>query len=565
MAALIFAEPGSSQRQHVLRGDRTTVGRHGENDLVLGDALVSRRHCIIEQRPSGYVLVDLGSTYGTYLNDEKVEGTKPLRYGDKIRIGKTTMRFSEEVENTRTATTTDLVDPTSTDSGTQKRPSLARELTEARILADAISRYVRGALAKDPGAPAEEATRLLERLGQFEESLAELEQNRLLAQTLGAVGQIINQVTDLDLVLRITMDHALRALGADRGYILLRGEDGVLSVRSSRNMGDMRGFSQSIAESVIASGKAILTTDAQVDPRFSKAQSVMINAIRAVMCVPLRGRSVEAVGAIFVDGVPGNPMFSDRGMQFLGSFASQAATAIENAALAQKSALEKKRRERLSRYFSGPVIEDILAAGETSEHEKLGGESRMVTLLFTDIRGFTSLLEKIKPSDAVEMLNDYFTDVVDELIAEEGTLDKFMGDGLMAFWNAPKAQPDHALKAIRAALRMQERVSRLIERWKREDRAFVKAVPDLQTGIGLNTGEAIVGNIGSPKRMEYTAIGDAVNLAARLQGVAKGGEVLVSGSTIEIVKDLVHYTELEAASIKGKSAPVRVFRVDGLR
>ena len=291
MAALIFAEPGSSQRQHVLRGDRTTIGRHGENDLVLGDTLVSRRHCIIEGRSTGHVLVDLSSTYGTYLNEERVEGAKPLTFGDKIRVGKTTMRFSEEAENTKTATTSQIIEQHSTDGGTRKQPSLAKDLTEARMLAESVLAYVK---KQSDAAATENVQRLITRLISFDDSLAEMEQNRVLAQTLGAVGQIINQVTDLDLVLRITMDHGLRALGAERGYILLRdGDSGTLSVRMTRNMGDIRGFSQSIAERVIASGKSILTTDAQVDPRFSKAQSVMINAIRAVMCVPLRGKNVD--------------------------------------------------------------------------------------------------------------------------------------------------------------------------------------------------------------------------------------------------------------------------------
>ena len=473
------------------------------------------------------------------------------------------MRFAEEIEHTKTATTSGSVDQHSTDGGTRKQPSLARDLTEARILAESISAWVKK--QGDSATTAGEMQRLLDRLSSFEESLVEMEQNRVLAQTLSAVGQIINQVTDLDLVLRITMDHGLRALGAERGYILLRdAESGTLSVRMTRNMGDIRGFSQSIAESVIASGKSILTTDAQVDPRFSKAQSVMINAIRAVMCVPLRGKNVESVGAIFVDGIPGNPMFSDRGMQFLSSFAGQAATAIENAALAQKSALEQRRRERLSRYFSGPVIDEILAAGEGSESEKLGGESRTVTLAFTDIRGFTSLLERIKPADAVEMLNDYFTEVVDEVIAEEGTLDKFMGDGLMAFWNAPNEQADHAMRAVKAALKIQERVGLMLARWKQEKRPFVEHIGEITTGIGINTGEAIVGNIGSPKRMEYTAIGDSVNLAARLQGVAKGGEIIVSEATLALVKDRVRYTELEPVAIKGKAHLVPLFRIDAL-
>ena len=162
------------------------------------------------------------------------------------------------------------------------------------------------------------------------------------------------------------------------------------------------------------------------------------------------------------------------------------------------------------------------------------------------------------------MLNDYYTEIVDELMAEDGTLDKFTGDGIMAFWGAPQEQANHALRAVRAAVRMQSRLPGLRMRWRQEERTFAHRAEQFRTGIGIHTGEVVVGNIGSPKRMEYTAIGDTVNVTARIQGLAKGGEVLITEDTLRLVGDGVFVQKLDPVRVKGKSEPIHLFRVEGV-
>jgi adenylate cyclase len=207
------------------------------------------------------------------------------------------------------------------------------------------------------------------------------------------------------------------------------------------------------------------------------------------------------------------------------------------------------------------VIAEIVARGEA----ELEGTAREITVLFTDIRGFTPLLERLEPAAAVEMLNDYFTELVDEVLAEGGTLDKFTGDGIMAFWGAPTEQPDQALRAVRAASRMQQRMGPLRERWASEKRSFADDARHLATGIGIHTGMAVAGSIGSPKRLEYTAIGDSVNVASRVQAIAQGGEVLVTLNTLERISGQVTAEPLPPVQIKGKTATVPIFRITALK
>ncbi len=560
MPALVYANSKGEHQELILDKPAISVGRQAGNDIVLPDPLVSRKHCTIRKDGAKFVLSDHGSTYGTFVNDERVDGERGLSIGDRLRIGNTAMRFVEPDSGVKMQ----LVGPFEDTGGM----SLSSTLNAARSLAVELSEFLHAPGKGNAAAAAETAEHLVDRLADTQAALAALEQTQRLTQTLGEVGKALAHIPDLDTVFRLTMDLAIRALRADRGFILVE-EGGKLETKVSRNMGDVRGISTSIAEKVFQECKPVLTTDAQADPRFNQAHSVMMNAIRAVMCVPLElavakdktkdGLGFSAIGAIYVDGGPGNRMFNERGLEFLAGFAHQAAIAIQNARLAEKSANEEKLRHELERYFSEAVINEIVKKGG-----QLGGESRLVTLLFTDIRGFTAMLEKLQPREAVEMLNEYFSELVDEILAHGGTLDKFTGDGVMAFWNAPTEQHDHAQRAVRAAMRIQERIPNLLARWRGEARPFVKDVGELATGIGINTGEAVVGNIGSSKRVDYTAIGDAVNLTARVQGHAKGGEVLVTAATRELLGNSATVEELPPVTLKGKSKSVPIFRVQSM-
>ncbi len=561
-AALYYDDARSTTQRFVLSADRVSIGRHPSNDLVFPTG-VSGKHCLLERRRGAWAVVDLGSDNGTFVNDERVEGIHPLEFGDQLRIGEVHARFVEEdPEAAATFSGAPIVPkslfpPITGDEAPLGPSPIATSLREIEDSLAEVAAFLRS-LPESARAPHGALRRALTRAGQVSTSIDQIERNQVLAQTLAEVGKLMHLLAGLDNILGVTLDLAVRALGADRGFILFGGDDETLEVKVSRNMGDPRGISRTIAEMVVATGKPVVTSNAQLDPRYSRTESVNLHAVRAVMCVPLRARDTKPIGAIYVDGNTATRLFNTEGISFLSVFASHAANAVEAAQIKEKSELEEARRKRLSRYFSESVISHII---DGNPEEALRREARVVTLLFTDIRGFTSLLERLSPAEAVEMLNDYYSEIVEELQAEEGTLDKFTGDGLMAFWGAPKEQADHALRAVRAALKMQARVPALVARWKREGRSFARELDSLPTGIGINTGEAVIGDIGSPKRLEYTAIGDAVNLTARVQGQAKGGEVLITGSTLEIIRDRVRVEALPPVQVKGKSAPVPLFRV----
>jgi adenylate cyclase len=218
---------------------------------------------------------------------------------------------------------------------------------------------------------------------------------------------------------------------------------------------------------------------------------------------------------------------------------------------------EKRRaRETFSRFLAPAIVEDVLAKGGAVQ---LGGEKRNLTVLFSDIRGFTTLSEKLDPHVLLEFLNEYLTPMTDIVVSDhQGTLDKYIGDAVMAFWGAPTPQPDHSLRACRAALAMLERLGTLREKWKERE------LPDIDIGIGINTGPMSVGFVGSQDRFyNYTVLGDAVNLASRLEGANKeyGTRIILGPSTYEEVKGAVVVRELDLVRVKGKREPVHIYEL----
>ena len=211
-------------------------------------------------------------------------------------------------------------------------------------------------------------------------------------------------------------------------------------------------------------------------------------------------------------------------------------------------------RATFGRYVSPQILEHILAHPEKVH---LGGERRELTILFSDIRGFTSISEAASPEEVVEMLNEYLTRMVDILLAHGGTLDKFIGDAVMGFWNAPAPDEDHARHAVACAVAMIEDTARLREQWEREGKAAIRI------GIGVNTGDAVAGNIGAERVFGYTVIGDAVNLASRLESKNKdyGTEIIVSESTLARMGEGFTTVYLDEVKVKGKEKAVKIYQV----
>ena len=214
-------------------------------------------------------------------------------------------------------------------------------------------------------------------------------------------------------------------------------------------------------------------------------------------------------------------------------------------------------RHMFGQYMSGTVINHLL---EHPEKLQLGGERRRVTLFFSDLAGFTTISERLSAETVVGLLNDYLSAMTEIILDEEGTVDKFEGDAIMAFWGAPLDQADQAARACRAALRQQAALKDLNQGFAGLD------LPPLSMRIGLHTGDAIVGNLGSAKRFDYTVIGDTVNLASRLEGVNKfyGSYIMASETTVAECAGVVEFRELDLVAVKGKEQAVRVFEVLGL-
>lgn len=218
-------------------------------------------------------------------------------------------------------------------------------------------------------------------------------------------------------------------------------------------------------------------------------------------------------------------------------------------------------RSAFSHYVAAPLVEEL---ARNHEKLKLGGETREVSVLFADVRGFTRISEGMNAEELILFLNRLFTPLSEVILAERGTIDKFMGDAVMAFWNAPLADPEHARNACIAALRMMGELDRLNAEWAREAREKGEVAQNVRMGVGLNTGEACVGNVGSPQRFDYSILGDVVNVASRLEEVTKTyGVSIIAGERTALQAQQLAFLEIEAAAIRGKERSERVFALLG--
>ncbi len=366
-------------------------------------------------------------------------------------------------------------------------------------------------------------------------------------------------------VLQQVMDIVFEHMPADRGFLMLNEESGsgrlVPMVVRYRSPGAGEGritVSKTIADRVVHDRVSILTSDAMVDPRFGAGDSIRFHGIRSAMCAPLWNKD-EVIGIIHVDSSMLTNCFTVNDLDLLTALANYAAVAVERARLNQKIIAEEKKRERLGRFLSPQVTNRILAATDTHTGGELGApEVREVTVLFADIVGFTSMSETMSPSAVSLLLNDYLSRMTEVIFRYEGTLDKYIGDAIMAVFGAPLDMPDHAQRAIRTALEMQERLAE----WNAERREG----PELRIRIGINSGKAVAGEIGSVNKKEYTVLGDTVNIASRLESsVAKPGLIVIGPNTFTAVDGQFNLRPMGEFSLKGKENKVIVHEVLGGR
>jgi adenylate cyclase len=251
----------------------------------------------------------------------------------------------------------------------------------------------------------------------------------------------------------------------------------------------------------------------------------------------------------------GEPYSQDE-LEFAGALAAQAALAVENAQDQSERRRLEADRERIRQTFGrvvAPRVRDRLLSEAALHGTRLAGTRQVVTTLFADVRGFTSMSERLAAEDLFALLNEHLSLAAQAVLDHEGTIDKFLGDAVMALFNVPDVQPDHVLRAVRTALDMQARLA--------EHRRQSVNTAEIHFGIAISTGEAIVGNVGTAELFNYTAIGDVVNLAKRLQERAAPGEILLSEAAYEQVRDQIEARPLEPVQVKGRAAVERVYSV----
>jgi adenylate cyclase len=338
--------------------------------------------------------------------------------------------------------------------------------------------------------------------------------------------------------------------------ILLRAADGTLHPRAARRRDGTEApiqVSSTILNQVITARTAALTHDASMDFAASKGKSMILNRISSAMVVPLLHESEKDVlGVLWLDA-EALAQFQPKDLEVITSVAGQAAMFIENTILARKVEKELVLRDRFQRLVAPNVAEQMISG--SLEVKKGGQLVRELTIFNSDIRGFTAMSEGTPAETLVEMLNEYFELMVETVFKYEGTLDKFMGDGIMGFWGAPLVHPDDARRCVQCALDQRQ----VLEHFNRQRVAEGKT--ELAVGVGIHTGPGVVGYVGSSKALSYTVIGDTANTSARLCATAAADEIVISESTLALLGGRFEVQEIEPRSLKGKEKPMRRFNV----
>ena len=517
------------QKFDVRDGAPMLVGRAPTCDVPVFDPTISRRHAELSLVAGGVEIVDLGSSNGTFVNGDRV--TKmTARGGDVVTFGKVVFKLQD------TAPPRPLPNPHSAPAGA----TIVRQLP------------MKGSTAF--GLPSDLEALKTPTGEQAQQVVAAVEKNRQKLQILLEVSQQLGKLTQLDALLEQIVGSAQKILDIDRVAILLLDDKKELVPRIARDKRggeSSRAVPQSIAKQAVAEKSAILSDNAGEDMRFG-GQSILMQQVRSAICVPLVGSDEEVLGVLYVDNVTTTHRFSEDDLQFCIAFAGIAGTAIEREQFSIRIQREMVVRSNFQRYFAPALAERIAASPDAL---KLGGDKRRVAVLFSDIRGFTALSETMNPDDMAHLLTEYFTEMVECVFRKGGTLDKFIGDAVMAQWGAPIGDEKDPDSAMAAGIEMIKELDALNARWRAAGK------PELQIGIGLNFGEAFAGNIGSERRMEYTVIGDTVNTASRLCSAAGPREILISDDFRKALKSPPPLVEMPPMELKGKSQPVPVYRV----
>lgn len=523
--------PGGRLTMHALAVGETAIGRDGRAGLVLDDARISRRHALLVRDDARVMLADLASRNGTFLNGRKL-GTGPevLAPGDVIKVGDFTIVF-EPAESI----------PFTEEPAADMRQVLQKAPDEMIRSSMAVPAANRDVSAEGLRFELDKKTRVL---GLFYE----------LSRTLGSVFSLPDVYEKVIAIL-------LQVTPAARVVIYQRTDKGEMrhvasGTRDSRSTGDTAEaqplrVSKTVFDNVAKQRVSVLLENTRRD-EVAVPDSLRLHQTHSVMAAPIVGRK-GLLGVIYTDQQDVSQTFSSDDLDLLNAVAVQTGIAIDTVRAHEALQREAKAREKYERFLPQQLVDDVLL--DPNKEIRPGGARLAVTVLFGDLRGFTTLSESSAPETVVEHLNRFYSLMSEAIFKHGGTLDKYLGDGVLALFGAPYGTERDAVKAVRAAIDMQRSMLSF------NQELAAAGQPPIAMGIGVNTGPAIVGFIGSDARLDYTAIGDTVNTASRLEHLAKPGQILISEHTMQALDASVSYTPLEAVQVKGRVAKLQIAEV----
>ncbi len=569
-ASLKITEPNGREWEFPLTPGATySIGRAKDNDIVLNDRRVSRKHARINSIGDRFTVVDGYIENGSLIrsvNHVFVNGApmleKFLEAGDSLIIGESKLEYFVSQPLAPTGPLPEVLNRSVT--GNEYDPATVDVVTEGVSYDDKPLGHTQVQISANE-IIGRQTHLSIESAAATPEEIKDLRRKAKMLELLYEMSKSIGTVFDLKEIFEKATDLIFRGTPADRVVALIADEtiDGKIldyslfpiAVRTRDENTDKQTskltISRTITQKVMREKVAVLSQDARTDDQFLGSDSIVSQGVRSTICAPLITES-NVHGVLYADRLDPFATFTADHLEMISAVAAQTAVTVETVKAHKRLAREEVARANYSRFMPEYVVKQLL---DNPNSFRLGGVNQQVTVLFADIRGFTSFSEKEKPEKVVGLLNRYFSVMTDIIFEHGGTLDKYIGDGLMAIFGAPTAGEEDALNAVKAAVTMQKRLAQL------NKELYAEGYGTISIGIGLHTGEATIGYIGSNKRSEYTAIGDTVNLASRLESCAAGGQILMTEATAASSGNLIPVNVKEPLTVKNRVQPVNVLEV----
>lgn len=536
MAKLLLLRGDQDIREWDLEFGENSVGRQRSNNIVISDPRVSRRHFTIFVDEHQVVLISQSTTQATYVNGIRIQDRIGLDDGDQIKLGEFLLGYyasDRSAREARLSHTNEPYDLSGHEISVAGPPAGDEANFEviAKIKSSEISDF------GDGESDSKKMSKLYRRLVLIQE-----------------IGQQLVAELDLKALFSMILEKIFSLLTVDTGVVLLFEAANrrviPVAVRDAQGASDgtKMNISRSLVQFAVHNRVGVLSADTKKDERFHEEMSIIHRGINSAMCVPFIHQD-EILGVIYVENSESLYTFTEEDLSLLTILANQAAVAVRNAKLCKQVLSEENKRNNLSRYLTPQLVESIT---KDEVALTLGGKQVRCAILFSDIRGFTSLSEKLAPDAVVTMLNEYFTAMTDIIFKYNGTLDKYVGDAVIAAFGSPVSDDDACLNALRCSVEMLNRLG---------ETSF--GGMNFEVGIGLHFGEVIHGNVGSERIMQYTVIGDTVNTASRLCGGAPGDKILMSREFVDGVGRDFPIHELDPVKLKGKSESIPLFEFAG--